>query len=338
MSMIDAPAIAPAAGAAPIDARGFRNALGTFTTGVTIVTTRDPTGHDVGLTVNSFNSVSLDPPLVLWSLARSSGSLPAFLGAEYFAVHILGAGQEALSNRFAQRGADKFADLAIARGRGGVPLLDGCAARFECRTAYCYKGGDHEIFVGEVLSFEHFDQSPLVFQKGGYAMAVRKPPHRPDAADATVHDASISRDGLAYLLGCAHSMLLTLMRPALRARGLADDDYFLLNVLSVGPARSLGEIAGLLALAGHRATQEQVAALVVLGLVVSDGSDGPEQRVGLTDAGRRAMLELAAVAKAAEEDALQQIDYSEAHLLKHLLKRVIRNTARDVPALWPARR
>ncbi|HEX4597310.1 MAG TPA: flavin reductase family protein, partial [Burkholderiaceae bacterium] len=164
MSTIDAPAAVPAPGAALIDARGFRNALGTFTTGVTIVTTRDAVGHDVGLTVNSFNSVSLDPPLVLWSLARSSGSLAAFVGAEYFAVHILGARQEALSNRFAQRGADKFGDLVLARGRGGVPLLDGCAARLECRTAYRYEGGDHEIFVGEVLSFEHFDQSPLVFQ------------------------------------------------------------------------------------------------------------------------------------------------------------------------------
>src|SRR5215213_7611295 len=134
-----------------IDARAFRNALGAFTTGVTIVTTRDSCGRDVGLTVNSFNSVSLEPPLVLWSLARSSASLAAFVEADYFAVHILGARQEALSNLFAQRGADKFAGIAMRRGHGGVPLLDGCAARFECRTAYRHEGGDHEIFVGEVL-------------------------------------------------------------------------------------------------------------------------------------------------------------------------------------------
>ena len=120
-----------AADAAAIDAREFRNALGSFTTGVTIVTTRDASGHDVGLTANSFNSVSLDPPLVLWSLAKSSTSLSAFVEAKHFAVHILAADQEPLSNRFATRGADKFAGLQIERGEGGMPLLHGCAARFD---------------------------------------------------------------------------------------------------------------------------------------------------------------------------------------------------------------
>src|SRR5437667_9421165 len=86
-----------------IDTRLFRSALGAFTTGVTIVTTHDKSGVDIGLTVNSFNSVSLDPPLVLWSLAKSAASHRAFLEAEYFAVHILAADQEQLSNRFAQR-------------------------------------------------------------------------------------------------------------------------------------------------------------------------------------------------------------------------------------------
>ena len=173
-----AAATVAAADAAAIDAREFRNALGSFATGVTIVTTRDAAGHDVGLTANSFNSVSLDPPLVLWSLARSSNSLAAFVDAKHFAVHILAADQEPLSNRFATRGADKFAGLQMERGEGGTPLLHGCAARFECRTAYRYAGGDHEIFVGEVLTFEHFDRPLLVYQKGGYALAVKKPQPR----------------------------------------------------------------------------------------------------------------------------------------------------------------
>ena len=106
---------------APIDIREFRNALGSFTTGVTIVTTCDQQGQDVGMTANSFNSVSLDPPLVLWSLAKSSGSLPAFANAEYFAVHILAADQEPLSNVFAKKGADKFAGLAVGRIRRRPP-------------------------------------------------------------------------------------------------------------------------------------------------------------------------------------------------------------------------
>src|SRR5438874_864278 len=129
---------------ATIDTRQFRSALGSFTTGVTIVTTRDRSGQDIGLTVNSFSSVSLEPPLVLWSLAKSAASHPAFLEAKYFAVHILAADQEQTSNRFSQRGADKFLGLQCARGHGGIPLLEGCAARFECASAFRHEGGDHE--------------------------------------------------------------------------------------------------------------------------------------------------------------------------------------------------
>jgi 3-hydroxy-9,10-secoandrosta-1,3,5(10)-triene-9,17-dione monooxygenase reductase component len=322
------------ASSSTVDAREFRHALGAFTTGVTIVTTRDAAGRDVGLTVNSFNSVSLEPPLVLWSLARSSASLSAFVEAEYFAVHILGARQEALSNLFARRGADKFAGIDLARGQGGVPLLDGCAARFECRTAYRHEGGDHEIFVGEVLNFEHFDQPPLVFQKGGYAVAVKKRAASSVVpADAAAPDSSISRDALVYLLGSAHAMLLSKMRPELRRRGLDDDDWFVLNVLAAGQPRTVAELDALMAYAGRRVTVERVLSLAGRSLVACSGQ-GVAMRVGQGEHGRRVMLELAAVSKAVEEDALQQIDYSEAHLLKHLLKRVIRNTAQGVPALW----
>jgi 3-hydroxy-9,10-secoandrosta-1,3,5(10)-triene-9,17-dione monooxygenase reductase component len=318
---------------AVIDTRAFRNALGAFTTGVTVVTTCDGDGRDVGLTVNSFNSVSLEPPLVLWSLARNAASLPAFVEAEHFAVHILAADQEPLSNRFAQRGADKFAGIELARGEGGVPLLPGCAARFRCRTAYRHEGGDHEIFVGEVLGFEAFERAPLVFHKGGYAVAVKKRAARiPAAADAS--EASISRDALVYLLGSAHAMLLARLRPELAARGLSDDDYFVLNILSVGLPRSVAELDALLALAGRRVTNTLVTSLAARALI---RPAGPRGTWVLADAGSRAMLEMAAIAKGAEEDALQQIDYSEAHLLKHLLRRVIRNTVSgEQPVLWPA--
>lgn len=160
---------------ASLDTRGFRTALGAFTTGVTIVTTCDAAGNDVGLTANSFNSVSLDPPLVLWSLAKSSSSLNAFVGSRHFAVHILAADQQKLSESFARRSTDKFAGLVSERGHGGVPLLDGCVARFECETAFRYDGGDHEIFVGRVIHFEHFQRQPLVFMGGKYAIALQAP-------------------------------------------------------------------------------------------------------------------------------------------------------------------
>jgi flavin reductase (DIM6/NTAB) family NADH-FMN oxidoreductase RutF len=148
------------------DPREFRNALGSFATGVTIITTRDAEGAPVGITASSFNSVSLDPPLVLFSLARTARSLPAFAGAQHWAVHILRAEQEELCGRFARSGADKFAGLDFASGEGGAPLLGGCAARMQCRTAFRYEGGDHLIFVGEVLAFDRAEAPPLVFHAG----------------------------------------------------------------------------------------------------------------------------------------------------------------------------
>lgn len=157
------------------DTYQFRKALGSFATGVTIITTRDHVGNDVGLTVNSFTSLSLDPPLVLWSLSRGANSLPAFIDAEYFAVHILAADQEPLSDRFAQRGSEKFLGLRLRRGIGEVPLLQGCSAHFECRAVHRYEGGDHEIFVGEVISFVHDERPPLVFHGGRYGMVLNKP-------------------------------------------------------------------------------------------------------------------------------------------------------------------
>src|SRR5512143_589785 len=114
----------------------FRKALGSFATGVTIITTRAEDGTPIGLTVNSFNSVSLNPPLVLWSLAETSLSLPIFRAATHWAVHVLASDQEDLSGRFARRGENKFAGLDVDEGLGGVPLLKGCAARFQCRTAF----------------------------------------------------------------------------------------------------------------------------------------------------------------------------------------------------------
>ena len=151
------------------ETKAFRHALGNFATGVTIVTTLDPEGQPVGLTVSSFNSVSLDPPLILWSLDRRANSLAAFTAAPYFAVHVLCSDQMELSNRFAKAGADKFDGIQTEAGLGQIPLLPGCAALFQCATVHQYDGGDHVIFVGEVKIFECADKDPLVFHGGRYA-------------------------------------------------------------------------------------------------------------------------------------------------------------------------
>jgi flavin reductase (DIM6/NTAB) family NADH-FMN oxidoreductase RutF len=140
-----------------------------FATGVTIVTARDATGAPVGLTANSFNSVSLSPPLVLWSLSRTAGSMPAFERGSHYAINILAAEQHALAERFASKSADRFADLAFREGTGGAPILDGAAAVFECFNRSQYEEGDHVIFVGEVERCSwRAGVPPLIFHGGRY--------------------------------------------------------------------------------------------------------------------------------------------------------------------------
>ncbi|MFM2052237.1 MAG: hypothetical protein RL456_274 [Pseudomonadota bacterium] len=147
----------------------FRAALGLFATGVTIVTARAADGTPVGLTANSFNSVSLSPPLVLWSLSLQAGSLPVFAGGSHYAIHILAAEQRELAERFAARGTDRFAGLAWHEGRGGVPLLDGAAAVLECHNRSRHEEGDHVIFVGQVERCRfRADASPLIFHGGRF--------------------------------------------------------------------------------------------------------------------------------------------------------------------------
>ena len=153
------------------DARDFRAALGCFPTGVCLITTRAPDGARVGLTANSFSSVSLDPPMVLWSLARTASCAPVFRDAEYFAINVLAAGDEALSSHFARSGSDKFASCAerFSEGLGGAPMLQGAVATFECHSRHRHYGGDHIIVIGVVERYAYRDLKPLLFHRGAYA-------------------------------------------------------------------------------------------------------------------------------------------------------------------------
>lgn len=149
--------------------RDLRSTLGSFATGITVVTARAPNGEPVGLTISSFNSVSLDPPLILWSLSGDSPSLEVFRNASHYAVNVLSREQQWLSDRFASRGNDRFAGLPLRDGLGGVPLLEDCCAWFECANAAQHPGGDHLIFVGRVERFAQGEsESPLIFHNGRY--------------------------------------------------------------------------------------------------------------------------------------------------------------------------
>jgi 3-hydroxy-9,10-secoandrosta-1,3,5(10)-triene-9,17-dione monooxygenase reductase component len=172
MSMRNSGRCSRVPGTTPPQVREFRDALGMFATGVTIVTAWRETTGSFGMTVNSFASLSLDPPLVLWGVSKFARSFEHFASAPHWAVHVLSVEQEALARRFATQGADKFAGLPLAEGLGGVPLLDGCCARFECRAAAAHDAGDHVILVGAVERFSRTDGAALVFRSGKFAIAV----------------------------------------------------------------------------------------------------------------------------------------------------------------------
>jgi len=315
-------ALAPSSNAAdarpsPSDTRALRQALGSFATGVTVVTTRTTDGSDVGLTANSFNSVSLQPPLVLWSLAKSAGSLPAFMAAEHFAVHILARGQQPLSDRFARRSTVKFDGLRLTRGLGDVPLLTGCAATFQCRTVHRHEGGDHIIFVGEVLEFAHCAQPPLLFHGGAYASMLWEDP-RPVGGDQD----GFRPDFLAFLLGFAGSQIFEPIAQQCRDMGLAESAYYAITLVAARDGIELAELDQVLCAAGYRADAELADSLTKRGLFAQGGSG-----LRLTEAGRQLVLDLAAAAKVAEQRATGDLNEDETRQLKHLLRRLVRSKA-----------
>jgi len=158
--------------------RSLRDALGQFATGVAIVTTLDDKGDGLGMTVNSFNSVSLDPPLVLWSLAATSYGYAQYRKARHFCVNVLAADQLELARRFSKASRNKFEDVGLRTGLGGVPIVEGCVAAFECKRVAHYPGGDHMIVIGRVERFEATDRSPLLFHAGRYLAISASPGDR----------------------------------------------------------------------------------------------------------------------------------------------------------------
>jgi flavin reductase (DIM6/NTAB) family NADH-FMN oxidoreductase RutF len=158
----------------PIDPRDLRKALAGFPTGVTVVTACGGDGQLAGVTVNSFCSVSLAPPLLLWCLSKSAPSRGVFTGASHFVIHVLAADQMHLSRRFSNPSADKFARLEFAEGLGRAPVIGGTVATFECRLAQQHDGGDHLILIGEVERYRYADLHPLLFHGGDYDIPARR--------------------------------------------------------------------------------------------------------------------------------------------------------------------
>lgn len=156
---------APPPGVHPAE---YRTVLGRFATGVTVMTTVCPQGRRAGVTVSSFNTLSLDPPLVLWSLALKAPSLSVFRDAGRFAVNILAEDQAGLALQFARGADDKFLGVATTEGLGGVPLIQGAVAHIECEMERRDDGGDHELYIGRTVRTHSSDRHPLIFAKGRF--------------------------------------------------------------------------------------------------------------------------------------------------------------------------
>ncbi|MCP1469568.1 3-hydroxy-9,10-secoandrosta-1,3,5(10)-triene-9,17-dione monooxygenase reductase component [Sphingobium sp. OAS761] len=261
------------------------------------------------MTANSFNSVSLDPPMVLWSISKTALSQSVFAAAEHFAVHILASDQEDLSNRFARRGENKFADLALGRGPGNTPLLNGCAARFKCRTAYRYEGGDHDIIVGEVLEFDHFDRKPLLFHRGKYS-----------ALAAGMAGAEFADSSFAFLLARAHYAVFRDVHMELKRIDISLDQYFALAALGARPMTAQ-EIQGHGAYYDRSFEPSDVEKLIEKGLVERQ-ADGPAGNLALTAPGRQTMVRLLAIGKDSEATVLGQFEPWEGQWLKSALDRI----------------
>lgn len=155
--------------------REIRNLLGQFATGVTVITTRGKGGRKVGMTANSFSSLSLDPPLILWSLSKTAPSLEEFVDAEHFAIHMLAQEHHQISGHFARAAEDKFAGVVHRECESGVPILEDALATLVCKNIQQYEGGDHLIFIGKIEKYQQRQGEPLVFHAGKYHVTAEHP-------------------------------------------------------------------------------------------------------------------------------------------------------------------
>lgn len=313
-----------------IEPREFRNALGQFATGVTIVTTIDNQGKPIGVTASSFNSVSLDPPLVLWSLAKSSKSMPAYQESGGFNVHILASHQDALSNQFARPGENKFSGIDWKPCENGHPLLPEYAALFRCETQYQYEGGDHVIFVGKVTAFETHKYPVLVFHAGNYADAKIKPKKQAqETPDVDIESGKYTDDFLLYLISRAHFQSSYPTRKAFSAIGMSEPEYFCLSLLTMNGSLSAAEIVTRLEHTGHHPDSEIFARLQRKSWIT-----GENDNITISAEGRRQFIKLLAQSKALEEQVIKHFTDDEIEGAKTFLKKLIAITGTDIPELW----
>jgi len=301
--------------------REFRDALSSFATGVTVVTCLDANGEPVGATASSFNSVSMDPPLILWSITKTAYSADAFINAKHFVVNVLSAEQMATSNQFARSGIDKFADVEVEQGIGGVPTLPGAITFFECEAWATYDGGDHEIIVGRVKGLRSMAGSGLVFYRGAYATAEAIPTLTPTETNDVSH--FIDNYLLYYMSRATHQMGEE-FHQLVADDGLTTKEWRVLACLYNENSMSLADLA--------KRTMVDQTTLLELSIELQKQNMARVQQLDAgtkvtgTAAGQERVAHLIEDYQKAESNALEGLDSDASETLKTMLQRIIKNT------------
>lgn len=300
-----------------IDPKALRRALGNFATGVTIMTAQNSSGERVGVTANSFNSVSLDPALVLWSIDKNSSSYQVFEEATHFGVNILSAAQIELSNRFARRGEDKFANIDFELGTGNVPLFKNCSAAFECERYNIVEGGDHWIIIGRVVKFHDHGRSPLLYHQGAYSAVLPHPSLNMKSETAEGVFPGRLYDNMYYLLTQAVRAYQNDYQPKQLASGFRTSEARLLLVLESKTASNKCDLQREVAMP-IREIEEATKILSEKGLLIDKG-----EHYELTEDGNRCAHMLYKIAESHQEDVFAKYTDNERKLFKSMLKDLI---------------
>lgn len=301
-----------------VDPMQFRRALGNFATGVTIVTAQNEQGEKVGVTANSFNSVSLDPPLILWSIDKKSSSFPVFEQASHFAVNILSGSQIDLSNKFSRRNIDKYEGTSYQIGAGSAPILDHSSAVFECERHQIIEGGDHWIIIGKVVNFRDEGRSPLVYHQGAYSGVIPHPLLQVKDTEK-VEDLGQMYQGhlhsnVCYLMSRAFKFYQTDYIPKQLVTGFRTSEARLLLVLGSGTASSKADLPRDIAMPMREV--EQVATILSKDglLIETDGF------YTLTEKGKKTAHYLFDIADSHQNEVFEKYSADEKDIFIKILK------------------
>ena len=301
----------------------FRSALSSFATGVTIITARDLNDDPIGMTASSFNSVSMEPPLVLWSIAKSALSSPSFTNATFFAVHVLASDQSEISNKFAIKGEDKFSNINWHEDQNRVPIISDVSSRFDCQTHDIHDGGDHWIIVGHVLNLENSSKQGLVFSQGSYATTSTIKPKQHSEFNVDT-GASLIDELLIYQLARASRQVETLFHKTVEEEGLTIPEWRILASLYGKVSRNLVDLCA-------RTFVDPSAITDVLSQMNNDNlcvlsGEGSSMVITGTESGMKRVAHLFNMAKNQENEILKNMNEQERLSLLGSLENVISNT------------